>query len=444
MKYRRASACFVLLLGAALCYPSCSSSGIVGGDCRPDLSDCHGHCVDLASDPNHCGACGNRCPNGAACLAGVCPTSNAGQDGGDARPDAEQPDAALDGAETDAAPDAAADAVAEDASLDTTAADAPAEDASDGEAPDSGADVEVDGCVEPYDTPAQCGACDVACEPSRPVCGQEFEGVWSCLPTCRSPLPDDCSGTCTNLDTDPFNCGRCGNECPSGICAAGVCVGAGLGHVVLMCMDFTQSFNGQPATTLLGNAVFLSAKRPVRILAYNRYAAPAVERQVIATIRWAAPNAQSYGITAVNVDDDVPRDLSPLSYEVLLVYDQPNAPPGTLGALGTAWASALASFTEAGGTVIVLDGGGGEMYEFLTNAGLLAVTGEIPLTGQLYVRSGTDALAQRTVSPFRALPRTCGFLTSIVPDSATAFVVTDTSSGEWGNPVVVHRAILPP
>jgi hypothetical protein len=426
-----------------LLHPGCSTSGIVGGDCRSGLSDCHGHCVDLARDPNHCGTCGHRCPSGVSCVAGICPGA-AGADGGDAAPDAEGPDASLDGAETDAA----ADSVVTDSPADTTPTDGPGEDASDAEVPeagtDSGEDAETDACVPPYNTPDHCGSCDVSClEPPNLLCGQEFEGVWSCLPGCVRPLPDDCSGTCTDLDTDAFNCGSCGNVCPSGICSGGVCVGAGLGHVVLMCMDFAQSFRNQPPTTLLGNAVFLSAKQPVRVLAYNRYTVAAVERQVNTTIGWAAPGPQSYRITAVNVDDDVTAELSPVNYEVFLVYDQPSAPPGTLGALGAAWASALASFASAGGTVIVLDGGDGEMADFLTNAALLEVTDEASLSGQLYVRAGTDALAQRTVSPFRALNRTCGFVTTIEPDFATVFVVTDTQSGSWGNPVVVHRAILP-
>jgi hypothetical protein len=442
MSYRRAEACFMLLLGMALLHPGCSTSGIVGGDCRSGLSDCHGHCVDLASNPNHCGACGHRCPGGAACVAGVCPgAADAG--GGGAAPDAEGPDASLDGGETDAA----ADTVVTDAPADTTPTDGPGEDASDAEVPeagtDSGSDVEIDGCVEPYNTPEHCGFCDQRCDPTVPVCGQEFEGVWSCLPSCRPPLPDDCSGTCTDLDTDPFNCGSCGNVCPSGICSGGVCVGAGLGHVVLMCMDFAQSFRNQPPTTLLGNAVFLSAKQPVRVFAYNRYTVAAVQRQVNTTIGWAAPSPQSYSITTVNVDEDVPKELSPVNYEVFLVYDQPTAPTGALRTLGAAWAQALTSFAKAGGTVIVLDGGTGEMWDFLASAALLEVSGEVPLSGQLYVRAGTDALAQRTVSPFQALNRTCGFLTSIEPDFATVFVVTDTASGAWGNPVVVHRAIVP-
>jgi hypothetical protein len=440
MTYRRASACCVLLFGMALVYPSCSSSGVVGGDCRRGLTDCHGHCVDVTSDPNHCGACGNRCPNGVLCVAGVCPTGVVDEDAGDAGPDAQRADASADGGETDAARDAP-----EDAPPDTTA-DGPTEDASDGQAPEAGSDsspdVEVDACVEPYDTPEHCGACDNACDPTvTPVCAP-FESSWRCQETCDRPM-DPCDGTCTDLTTDPFNCGACGVVCPSGICSGGNCVGAGLGHVVLMCMDFAQSFRNQQPTRLLGNAVFLTAKRPVRVLAYNRYTTPAVERQVRTTIGWAAPSPQSYTIDTASVDDDVTANLSPIDYEVFLVYDQPNASPDTLAALGDGWVTALASFTQAGGTVIVLDGGTGGMFELMTHAGLLDVTGELPLTGQLYVRTGTDALAQGIYSPFQAQNRTCGFVTSVVPDSSTSFVVTDTPSGAWGDPVVVHRAIMP-
>lgn len=37
-----------------------------------DASCCSGACVDVLSDPNHCGACGSACPKGRACNFGKC------------------------------------------------------------------------------------------------------------------------------------------------------------------------------------------------------------------------------------------------------------------------------------------------------------------------------------------------------------------------------------
>jgi hypothetical protein len=46
-------------------------------------------------------------------------------------------------------------------------------------------------------------------------------------PTCIPPTPDNCSVdgglACTNLQTDPNNCGSCGNVCPAG-CCQGTCI----------------------------------------------------------------------------------------------------------------------------------------------------------------------------------------------------------------------------
>lgn len=47
------------------------------GECAPGTTQCGNSCVDLNTSANHCGACGHRCPGGAACNGqGVCTSPN--------------------------------------------------------------------------------------------------------------------------------------------------------------------------------------------------------------------------------------------------------------------------------------------------------------------------------------------------------------------------------
>jgi hypothetical protein len=364
---------------------------------------------------------------GIACVVGVC--------GGDASADG-SPDG-----NADANPDAAD---ASDAPSDWGLSDRPDGDAD--ETGDGGSGDASDGadssCTPPYDQPDKCGDCATQCGGAAPICAL-VDGNYACVPACTPPLVD-CSGVCVDLDTDPENCGSCGNKCPSGICQAGKCVGATAGHVVLMCTSFEQSFQSSPQTALLGNAVFLPTVNPVRILAYGEHSTQLIRNRVNQAIGWAATaKGRTFNITQAPNSAAVASSLDKTSYDVLLVYDQTTAPAGTLGGIGTSWASTLSTFVVAGGVVVIPSGGGGtgEMGALVTNAGLLTVSAQPVITGSVvYNTAPADAVGLNVLSPFVALNRSCTFTTSAAPGPSTVFVVTNGGPDAGSpSPVVIHR-----
>jgi hypothetical protein len=411
-----------LALALGLLVPAaCTDAGVVGGECRAGFSSCDGQCVDPGSDPKNCGVCGNVCLAGVLCVVGVCGGDggvdpDASTDGaGDAPSDVQHPD--RDGPETDGGGDGSS---------------------GDGSSGDGG-----DACTPPFNTPQQCGDCFTACPSSAPICAL-VDGGYACVPFCEPPLVQ-CGSECVDTNSDPDHCGQCFNKCPSGICQGGQCVGATTGHVVLACMNYEQSFQNTPQTTLLGNAVFLppASKDPVRVLAFDQFSQQAVENKVDQTVGWAATaKGRTFTITDTASGAQVISDLNILNYEVFLIYEQSNAPAGTLAQLGNSWFTTLDPFVKAGGIVIVLDAGQGvaEMGELTTNAGLMPITGHTSVTLQTVHNSApADAIGVNVISPFLAQPDTCTFTTSATPGPKTTFVITDSDVFGAGAPVVVHR-----
>ncbi len=173
-------------------------------------------CVDLQTDPVHCGTCGNACPTGMFCGLGACVSL-------DKLPDGTRPPAVVRASCPQAPP------------------------------PTSGGDAGVGGC--PVALPdackgpagdlyctnlrfdnASCGACGVPC-PAGAYCrdgrcsdpGSTEPGSPVPAPTCRQPFKlctDPFGGThCTDLATDVRNCGGCDIACGAGTrCLAGQCV----------------------------------------------------------------------------------------------------------------------------------------------------------------------------------------------------------------------------
>jgi len=410
---------------------ACDSDGIVGGECRSGHAVCQGECLRVVDDPNNCGSCGNRCEPGLACIAGQCvlPDGSGGTSGdagvvGDATSDQSQ---GGDGSNPDGS--------AGDSSR------------PDGQDPD-GSDLDADNpdaeCLPPFNTPFRCGDCQTRCTPEE-FCSPA-DGGFACIP-CPEPLRR-CGNVCIDLNTDALNCGRCGNVCPTRLCQGGRCVGAAAGHLVLMCTNYEQTPVDSPHTRALANAVFLPPGNAVRILAYQQYSVPLNKNKVDSLINAsAATRSRTVQITPATDAPEVVANLNVLSYDVFLVYDQRNAPADTLGPIGTSWNATLTSFARAGGIVIVMDSGTGtaEMDALITNAGLLNVTGESEINAiTVFNRAPGDAIGIGVLSPYLSQRETCTFVTSARPSPEQAFVITTaTEDGTPGDPVIVHRIVVP-
>ncbi len=162
---------------------SCNKGAVGGGicTCAPNLTNCRGFCVDIASNPNACGANCDVCPDDTDCCNGSC--CKAGQ-------------RCCGGTCTDLTSD----------------------------------NLNCGGCTQQcpenltccasrcriLNTDAHCGACGFACD-ARRTC---VEGRCDCRPGYR-----DCGdGVCRNLKTDRQNCGMCGRACGgSQTCRGGRC-----------------------------------------------------------------------------------------------------------------------------------------------------------------------------------------------------------------------------
>jgi hypothetical protein len=205
----------------------------------PVCDECNAQCVDLQTDAQHCGSCGNSCPSLATCNAGQC-ACPAGFDACDGQCVNLQTDHDHCGACPTLCSDAQVclnGACSDDCGsltqcggscvdlssdiLHCTACDTPCPagascNGTGCECP-GGNDVCDGTCVDLQSDEAHCGVCNETCS------GEEECDGGDCV--CTSAGETSCSGDCVDLQNDAAHCGSCGEACTGEqACTGGDCV----------------------------------------------------------------------------------------------------------------------------------------------------------------------------------------------------------------------------
>jgi hypothetical protein len=167
------------------CAGAVCHEGEVGGNicsCPQNLTNCHGHCVDITSNPLACGAECVACPDETDCCNGAC---------------CKEGQRCCDGKCTDVRSDH--DHCGEC-----------------GTKCDANFTCCNGQCVNLLSADENCGGCGKSCGPQFACKGGQ------CV--CRHPGEVDCHGVCVNLGKDVKNCGACGHACGiHTVCRAGRC-----------------------------------------------------------------------------------------------------------------------------------------------------------------------------------------------------------------------------
>ncbi len=418
---------WLALLGGWTIAAGCASP-IVGAECAEGILICEGVCTNTETSRDHCGACGVRCEVGDSCFDGICRSSiDTGM------LDAGPRDANMDA--RDIGPNDAPNPRLDGELLDGEVRDGDLGDGGDG----GGGDVDggdggggmcmcelgeeccMGSCVRTNRDPNHCGACGIRCEADE-VCA---DGV--CALICDPPLTL-CDGLCVDLQTDPDHCGRCNRSCATGICIDGMCSDGPPGHVVLIGHNYRVSRRAM--RRIAGNAAFLSdavdgdPADDLEVLVYD------VDAGNTSGADRALNERGSWNRIVSAGPDAVPAELA--SVDTFLIYAQEDADDATLLALGASWSTALTSFLDGGGSVVVLDGDGTHdgTWQILSGAGLLAVTGRTDVSGsRIDVVDDADAVALGVAPAYLGEDDTVRFTTT---ETGIVFAHPE-------GPVVIHR-----
>ena len=207
-----ASACVVPLSSCQAGFAHCSSSVLDGCE------------TDIATNPQHCGSCGEDCSALAhvsgtvSCSASACVVPASSCQAGFAHCSS----SVLDGCETDIATNpqhcgscgedcSALAHVSGTVSCSATTCVVPASSCQAGFAHCSSN--ALDGCETDLSNAAHCGTCGTTCSGATPVCSPNGAGGYACSSGCPSSAPERCGMTCTDTSDDVNNCRTCGDAC---------------------------------------------------------------------------------------------------------------------------------------------------------------------------------------------------------------------------------------
>src|SRR5688572_15591487 len=200
-----------------------------GGGCDEGLTDCEGVCVDLSSDMAHCGACGAVCESGLVavnCIAGVCtrvscPAALPMYCGELGENDPNYVENCVDPA-TDPNNCGACGTVCESGECVDSVCTPVVEECDAGLTDCGGV------CVDLATDMDHCGACGEVCESGLVgVACIAGECVRTSCPAALTHCGEDgnlpVEEHCFDLATNPRHCGACFNDCGSRACSGGVC-----------------------------------------------------------------------------------------------------------------------------------------------------------------------------------------------------------------------------
>lgn len=267
-------------------------------------------------------------------------------------------------------------------------------------------------------------------------------------PACvTSGLNDDTTEVAQHLDgtdplactadvmTDPLNCGACGTVCGSGLCYSGVCADDRAGHVTVIGASYRTS---NPALDrVLGNAVFMTDKRPAKIVTWKGPRGAVAPADVVsgtnaALTRVSLVMKHAFKLYPAATSSAVQTMLP--TADIFLVYAQPQSTDDYLHALGDEWSIPLDDFVRRGGVIVVLDAPStvnSGTAQVLAPSSLMTLTRSTAPDSIGYVAAHGDAGTAMIPLMF-ALPDAVGYEPSTYTDLAT---------GDTGSVIAAHRAV---